>query len=56
MSADLVLFDPETIIDKNSYMEPKVYPEGIKIVWVMGKIKFNLLRFNSSQFCCEEIH
>jgi len=48
MSADLVLFDPKTIIDKNSYLEPKIFPEGIKIVWVMGKIKFNLLRFNSS--------
>jgi len=50
MSADLVLFDPETIIDKNSYLEPKVYPEGIKAVWVLGDLKFNLTitnEFNS---------
>lgn len=40
MTADLVLFDPKTIIDKNSYMEPKVYPEGIKAVWVLGDLKF----------------
>jgi N-acyl-D-amino-acid deacylase len=40
MSADLVLFDPKTIIDKNSYLEPKVYPEGIKAVWVLGDLKF----------------
>jgi len=40
MSADLVLFDPKTIIDKNSYMEPKIYPEGIKAVWVLGDLKF----------------
>jgi len=52
MSADLVLFDPKTIIDKNSYMEPKVYPEGIKAVWVLGNLKFNLNianEFNSSK-------
>ena len=40
MSADLVLFDPKTIIDKNSYLEPKVYPEGIKAVWILGDLKF----------------
>ena len=40
MSADLVLFDPKTIIDKNSYLEPKIYPEGIKAVWVLGELKF----------------
>ncbi len=40
MSADLILFDPKTIIDKNSYLEPKVYPEGIKAVWVLGDLKF----------------
>lgn len=40
MSADLVLFDPETIIDKNSYLDPKAYPEGIKAVWVLGDLKY----------------
>ena len=40
MSADLVLFDPETILDKNSYLEPKIYPEGVKMVWVKGKVVF----------------
>ena len=40
MSADLVLFDPDTIIDKNSYLEPKVYSEGVKAVWVLGDLKF----------------
>jgi len=38
MSADLVFFDPEAIIDKNFYLEPKVYPKGIKMVWVKGKV------------------
>ena len=40
MSADLVLFDPKTIIDRSSYLEPKLYPEGIKAVWVLGDLKF----------------
>lgn len=40
LSADLVLFDPETIGDNNSYLNPKVYPVGIKTVWVKGEVKF----------------
>ena len=40
MSADLVLFNPKTISDKNSYLNPKVYPVGIKAVWVLGNLKF----------------
>lgn len=40
MTADLVLFNPKTIIDKNSYLEPKVYPEGVKMVWVKRKVVF----------------
>lgn len=40
MSADLVLFNPKTIIYKNSYLKPKVYPEGVKIVRVKGKAVF----------------
>lgn len=40
MCADLVLFNPETISDKNTYLEPKVFPEGIYAVWVNGDLKF----------------
>jgi len=40
MCADLVLFNPKTISDKNSYLEPKIYPEGIHAVWVNGELKF----------------
>jgi N-acyl-D-amino-acid deacylase len=40
MKADLVLFDPETVKDNNSYVEPKIYPVGIKYVWVNGELKF----------------
>ncbi len=43
MSADLVLFDPEKILDKNTYLEPKIYPEGIYAVWVNGDLKFQVI-------------
>lgn len=36
--ADLVLFDPDTIIDKSTYTEPIQYPEGIKKVFVNGRL------------------
>ena len=36
--ADIVIFDPFTIIDKATYEEPKKYPEGIEYVIVNGKI------------------
>lgn len=44
MCADLVLFDPETISDKNTYLEPKIFPEGIYAVWVNGDLKFKQIK------------
>jgi N-acyl-D-amino-acid deacylase len=38
--ADLVLFDPNTIIDKASYDDPKQGPDGIELVVVNGKLAF----------------
>ncbi len=35
--ADLVLFDPETVIDRATVQDPQKLSEGIKIVWVNGK-------------------
>ena len=43
MCADLVLFNPETISDKNTYLKPKIFPEGIYGVWVNGDLKYNAL-------------
>ncbi len=43
MCADLVLFNPETISDKNTYLEPKVFPEGIHSVWIDGDLKFKAM-------------
>ena len=36
--ADLVIFNPDTIVDKATFSEPVQYPEGIESVIVNGKI------------------
>ena len=36
--ADLVVFDPETVVDKSTYEKPRQFPEGIIHVIVSGKI------------------
>ncbi|MDD1780453.1 D-aminoacylase [Enterovibrio sp. ZSDZ35] len=38
--ADLVLFDPDEIIDTASFREPKQAAKGIHTVWVNGKISY----------------
>jgi dihydroorotase/N-acyl-D-amino-acid deacylase len=35
--ADLVLFDPARIVDRATYEEPRLRPEGIERVWVGGR-------------------
>ncbi len=36
-AADVVVFDPETIIDKGTYDEPRQHPDGIIHVLVNGQ-------------------
>jgi N-acyl-D-amino-acid deacylase len=38
MVADIVIFNPDTIIDKGTYPEPNQYPDGILYVLVNGEI------------------
>jgi N-acyl-D-amino-acid deacylase len=40
LAADLVVFDPATVIDKATYEDPFQYPEGIRAVVVNGQIAF----------------
>ncbi len=37
-AADLCVFDPDRIIDKATFKEPAVYPEGVRAVVVNGQI------------------
>jgi N-acyl-D-aspartate/D-glutamate deacylase/CubicO group peptidase (beta-lactamase class C family) len=37
MKADLVLFDPATIIDRATFEQPRLRPHGIHRVWVNGQ-------------------
>jgi len=36
--ADLVLFDPVTVIDRATHLEPARFPDGIACVLVNGRI------------------
>lgn len=38
--ADLVLFDPATIIDRSTTSAPKAMSEGVRSVWVNGQLVF----------------
>ena len=38
--ADLVLFDPATIIDRSTIEDPKATSEGVRAVWVNGQLVF----------------
>ncbi len=35
-AADLVLFDPDHVMDRSTYQDPERLPEGIEYVWVNG--------------------
>lgn len=39
--ADLVLFDPETVIDRSTYEDPHLPSTGIEKVWVNGELVFD---------------
>lgn len=39
--ADLVLFDPVTIIDRSTISDPKAMSEGVRSVWVNGQLVFD---------------
>lgn len=45
MMADLVIFDPNTIIDKATFEEPHQYPEGIHFVLVNGQVSIDESKF-----------
>lgn len=40
MAADLVLFDPKTVLDRSTTKEPQARSTGIERVWVNGEVVF----------------
>jgi N-acyl-D-amino-acid deacylase len=46
--ADLVLFDPATVIDAASYDEPQTEPDGIRLVVVNGAVAYERLNADQS--------
>ena len=47
--ADIVIFDPKTIIDKATFEEPHQYPEGIPYVMVNGTLAVDQNQFTKSR-------
>ncbi|MEM6633966.1 MAG: D-aminoacylase [Bacteroidota bacterium] len=43
--ADIVIFDPQTVIDKATFEKPHQYPEGIRYVFCNGVLKVDQGRF-----------
>jgi len=39
--ADITIFNPKTVIDKATFVDPHQYPVGIKYVIVNGKVTIN---------------
>ncbi len=37
-AADITIFDPDTVIDKATFAEPRQHPEGIPFVIVNGEV------------------
>lgn len=47
--ADLVLFDPATIIDRSTTADPKAVSTGVRSVWVNGQLVFDSGRTTSAR-------
>jgi N-acyl-D-amino-acid deacylase len=39
--ASLVLYDPETVGERNDYLDPMVWPAGVDMVWIHGHLVLN---------------
>jgi N-acyl-D-amino-acid deacylase len=44
--ADIVIFNPDTVIDKSTYVDPVQYPEGIDYVIINGHVVIDGSKYN----------
>ncbi|PWL38406.1 aminoacylase [Flagellimonas aquimarina] len=49
MKADIVVFNPNTVIDKATFEEPHQYPEGIDFVLVNGQVTIDQMNYNGTK-------
>ena len=49
MIADIVIFDPEKVIDKATFENPHQYPEGIDYVLVNGNLAVDAGKFTDQR-------
>ena len=49
MCADLVVFDPTTVVDRATYEQPHQYPEGIEYVVVNGVVAVDRGRMSAAR-------
>lgn len=52
--ADLVLFDPSTVLDRGTYTDPRRHPDGIELVMVNGDIAYGSARVLGKEFLAEK--
>lgn len=48
MKADLVLFDPSTVIDRATFAQPQVFSDGVKTVFVNGSVVWDGARITGN--------
>ena len=46
--ADVIVFDPKTITDRSTYDQPELQSEGLRFIWVNGKLELDGGKYNGA--------
>lgn len=46
--ADICIFNPDTVIDKGTFIEPEQYPDGIEYVIINGEMAVNRGKYTAN--------
>ncbi len=46
--ADVIIFDPKTITDRSTYEQPELQSEGLRYIWVNGKLEVEGGKYNGT--------